>query len=271
MGVITTLSHDIHKTYLKWQGNPVIIGFEHFERGVWEVPFPAITICPENKFELRYVEEMNDSDSLFAFKEICPNSGYNFNIDSKESTTNESKSYMETLKEFTMPIIDKVKKSSFKNRNANRFLGEIITDVGNCLTFNLLNESFIFNPDHVDPNYLNDIFEKKMEKTNFNFSPKRWSAEEGYDTMFSQITYPLRTISSNIDLGFHIDLVLSERNNLAKCSNLNGFKVSAHFPGDWPTLKHRYLSFPYGKKGSIVVKPQMTFISDSLKDYDPTV
>lgn len=41
----------IHKVYQKWDENPIIISFATKPSSVWEVPFPAITICPENKVQ----------------------------------------------------------------------------------------------------------------------------------------------------------------------------------------------------------------------------
>lgn len=41
--------YKIHETFLKWRDNPVIIGFENVPTEIWEIPFPAITICPEDK------------------------------------------------------------------------------------------------------------------------------------------------------------------------------------------------------------------------------
>jgi len=33
----------------KWNNNPVIVSFAEKSTPVWEIPFPAVTVCPETK------------------------------------------------------------------------------------------------------------------------------------------------------------------------------------------------------------------------------
>lgn len=35
--------------YEKWENTPVIVSFASKETPNWQIPFPAVTICPENK------------------------------------------------------------------------------------------------------------------------------------------------------------------------------------------------------------------------------
>lgn len=35
--------------YEKYENTPVIVSFGNRERPNWQIPFPAVTICPENK------------------------------------------------------------------------------------------------------------------------------------------------------------------------------------------------------------------------------
>lgn len=35
--------------YEKWENTPVIVSFASKETPIWQIPFPAVTICPENK------------------------------------------------------------------------------------------------------------------------------------------------------------------------------------------------------------------------------
>jgi hypothetical protein len=42
----------IHKTYDKWQATPVIVSYSEKYTRIFEIPFPAITICPENSYSL---------------------------------------------------------------------------------------------------------------------------------------------------------------------------------------------------------------------------
>lgn len=48
---VITCAYLITKTWIKWQENPVIMSFSHKQTAVWEIPFPAITICPLTKVQ----------------------------------------------------------------------------------------------------------------------------------------------------------------------------------------------------------------------------
>lgn len=39
----------INQTYEKWQNSPLIVNFASEENNIYEIPFPAVTICPEVK------------------------------------------------------------------------------------------------------------------------------------------------------------------------------------------------------------------------------
>jgi amiloride-sensitive sodium channel len=39
----------IISTYHKWETSPVIVSFATKETPIWQIPFPAVTICPEIK------------------------------------------------------------------------------------------------------------------------------------------------------------------------------------------------------------------------------
>ena len=52
----------IHKTYVKWNQVPIIVTFSEKTTPVWDIHFPAITICPETKVsaeKLNITAEMN--------------------------------------------------------------------------------------------------------------------------------------------------------------------------------------------------------------------
>lgn len=52
----------IVSTYINWQENAVVVGFGEEVANVWDIPFPALTICPEMKIHnssvLNYAAQM---------------------------------------------------------------------------------------------------------------------------------------------------------------------------------------------------------------------
>lgn len=269
---ITLLSIQISYTYSKWQDNPMIMSFENFERGVWEVPFPAITICPENKVKAEFSEKISspllreNSDYASVFSDICTGFWYeNRNrIEFCDLFSIYPANFAKTLKEMSFPYQEKIKKVNFKKRQAH--VTQILTDVGLCWSFNLLNESQIFRTGIVDEKFLNEI----TERGEFDHLPYSWSTENGYSNdEFTLKEYPVRLTTSRTDLGFNFDMILNETSEFLKCNDLRGVKVAIHFPGEWPRLKHQYLSFSMEEKGVVLVKPQLITIAESLKDYAP--
>jgi amiloride-sensitive sodium channel len=43
------VAHFIFKIWVKWNTSPVLVSFADVPTPVWNIPFPAITICPEVK------------------------------------------------------------------------------------------------------------------------------------------------------------------------------------------------------------------------------
>lgn len=52
----------IQKVYHKWDSNPVIVSLDDTPTKIWDVPFPAITVCPEakiNSLVMNFTEDFN--------------------------------------------------------------------------------------------------------------------------------------------------------------------------------------------------------------------
>lgn len=45
----------INNVYTKWDQSQVIVSFAEKSTPVWEIPFPAVTICPETKSKIDYL------------------------------------------------------------------------------------------------------------------------------------------------------------------------------------------------------------------------
>lgn len=41
----------IYNTYRKWVTSPIIVTFAKTETPIWNIPFPAVTICPETAID----------------------------------------------------------------------------------------------------------------------------------------------------------------------------------------------------------------------------
>lgn len=45
----------IYNVYMKWDQSPVIVSFAEKSTPVWQIPFPAVTICPETKAKSEFL------------------------------------------------------------------------------------------------------------------------------------------------------------------------------------------------------------------------
>ncbi|XP_037026210.1 pickpocket protein 28-like [Bradysia coprophila] len=58
----------IHRTYEKWNENPIIISLATKPTSVWHIPFPAITICPQKKIKSEYLNTTDVIVNLFDYQ-----------------------------------------------------------------------------------------------------------------------------------------------------------------------------------------------------------
>ena len=56
----------ILRTYNKWETSPVIVSFSTKQRPVFDIPFPAVTICPEIKTDRKIFDYMKTHNAIVA-------------------------------------------------------------------------------------------------------------------------------------------------------------------------------------------------------------
>lgn len=153
----------IHKIYEKWQLSPVIVSFAEKSTPVWQIPFPAVTICPETKATMEYVNFTEDYrkvtfanilnqahniseeelKSLEAVAQICdPHLFANISLNSGI----EAYEIVPLLKKITVSLNETTLFCKWRNSIADcsQFFTEILTEEGFCYTFNSLKFSELF-------------------------------------------------------------------------------------------------------------------------------
>ena len=162
---VTGCSILIYKIYNKWQLSPVIVSFAEKSTPVWEIPFPAITICPETKVtnddlaftkayttivsttpgepynlttdELNKVEALAQVCDLHLFKDHNISSGIELN------------EIVPTLQQISPDLNQTMMFCRWRNemQDCTDMFSEIITEEGSCHTFNMLDSSELFKED----------------------------------------------------------------------------------------------------------------------------
>ncbi|KAJ8923406.1 hypothetical protein NQ315_001964 [Exocentrus adspersus] len=141
----------IIKTWEKWDTSPVLVSFARSPTPVWQIPFPAVTICSETKTRqtkynftdafdryrmfgnLSDIEMKHFADSAL----ICDNHLYN---GGNKSTGLDTIDYLMSV----APQFDDVFHScrwTLQNKSCNSLFFPILTEEGLCFTFNMLDRS----------------------------------------------------------------------------------------------------------------------------------
>lgn len=152
----------IHKIYDKWQLSPVIVSFAEKSTPVWQIPFPAVTICPETKAMQEHVDftqaykmihlgekenlTLDELKNLEAVAQICdPHLFTNISMDSGL----KSEEIVPLLRKITMSLNETTLFCKWRNTldSCDKYFTEIITEEGFCYTFNVLKSSELFKED----------------------------------------------------------------------------------------------------------------------------
>lgn len=269
----------IHKTYDKWQTSPVIVTFSTTETSISEIPFPAVTICPQAKF----------NPEVFNYTKIALKRFLGEDLDEIEEEL------FSTLSLSCSSVRDLAELFRFKNSNKTieeaallyfflatspinpteattvEWLGQELdiedaltptfTSEGVCYTFNMLQYEDILN-DAED----NVVSQKRHEKN----PVKMWSLQNGYPPGDSIDTYPRRTFLPGITGGLLIDALFTNHTYLDYLcdESLQGYKVVLHHPSELPDMdKHFRLPLDYAVY--VGIKPTMITVSEALLDYRP--
>lgn len=153
----------ILKIYEKWQLSPVIVSFAEKSTPVWQIPFPAVTICPETKALMKFVNfsggylavHTGQKDTLTedqlqgleAVAQICDPHLF-LNAGPINSGLKDA-DIVPLLKSMAISLNETTLFCKWRNSilPCEEYFTEIITEEGFCYTFNALKFSDMFKED----------------------------------------------------------------------------------------------------------------------------
>ncbi|XP_018572880.1 pickpocket protein 28-like [Anoplophora glabripennis] len=260
----------IIKTWEKWDTSPVLVSFARSPTPVWQIPFPAVTICSETKTKqtvynftdtfdkyrmqhnLTDLELKHLSDSAL----ICDNHLYNAG---NLTTGLDTIDYLMSV----APQFDDVFHScrwTLQNKSCSSLFYPILTEEGLCFTFNMLDRSQLLrNKVYLEHKYMGH-----------GKDTEDWTLEDGYKRGAKKDTFPRRAMSAGSSAGLFLELKAYGPDLDYICRGpVQGFKILLHHPAEVPRVSRQYFRAPLNQEVVVSIKPDMMTTSAGLKDYNP--
>ncbi|XP_039453698.1 pickpocket protein 28-like [Culex pipiens pallens] len=241
----------IQNIYYRWDHKPVIVSFDEKPTSVLQIPFPAVTICPETKFRPECLNFSALSEKFFEG-----------NGTGKDTVNEEEIQTMLSL----IQICDRHYshgdyQTKLAKYNLHDWFKETLTDEGICYTFNLLPQKEIFREEnlHKDYHYSTSLY-----------NTSTWSSDDGYNPQASLLTFPSRILGSGFESGIYLQLQIPTSYEDYHCREAQGFKVLLHSPAEYPVTSKKFLRLTFSHEVTIVIKPEIMLTSKSLHSYTPS-
>uniref|UniRef100_A0A182NA42 Pickpocket n=1 Tax=Anopheles dirus TaxID=7168 RepID=A0A182NA42_9DIPT len=262
----------IYKAYVKWNQAPIIVSFSEKTTPVWEVQFPAITICPETKVpssKLNFTAKMNEFkgedgdysnatldqqvvDQLKAVSQLCNMifQSNNYYLPFVNGTSEDD--VVNILKNLSLSRHEVIGLCIYDNYYTRcvDYMKETITEEGICYSFNMMSEQEIFRKNvlHTDHNYMEDWYDSTEYSKN--------------DTI------PLHARGAGLQAGLMLFLKQTKKDMDYMCTGFSqGYKLILHDPNEYPQISKHHIRIPISHEVSIALKPQMIVTSQSAADY----
>lgn len=241
----------------------MLVSFNAKATPTWQIPFPAITICPDSKsnadkFNLSDImrrDSVNPDDqaALEAVAQVCDI----INVNNLAAT---HQSYVSNLREISNEFykISKIEIESSGEQNFSEFFHEVITEEGVCHTFNMLDAEDFYSDGMAS--------ELKYPRHGRRSS---W-AIYGYGSDHKPDTYPIRVLGSGVKDGVYIKLKMHKKDLDYACKkDTSGFRLVLHTPDEFPQPGSQFYQISFNTMSMINVQPKVMSTADEMRHYTP--
>ncbi len=147
---------------MKWNQVPVIVTFAEQSTRIWQIPFPAVTLCPHIKTKqtvFNYTKHFNayqkdwskaknlDPAELSRLKsaaQICKAVPKGLFTIGDVNTTNQIYTNLKYMSPKILDIMYHCEFNGHKSSDCSKWFKEVWTEEGLCFTFNMLNGSDLY-------------------------------------------------------------------------------------------------------------------------------
>ncbi|XP_001849212.2 pickpocket protein 28 [Culex quinquefasciatus] len=272
-GVIIACVFANIKSLREWSASPVVISYDTELAPIWAVPFPAVTICPQTKTKVEYMNitelylemynglELSEQQHrmLRVLMHVCP-----YMVAWYEAHGALNEYCVPIMKAMALSLDDVFATCKWRNEElpCESLFTQSLTDNGICYTFNAVDAYQLYRTYNLHYDY--DYSDA------YNYSGD-WTLQDGYRFAEDLDSYPYRTCGTGTSSGLYVVLKTRKIDDQSLCNGpLSGFKVVLHSPDDVPLLNTYFYRLPLTSVLKLSVEPTLTFITDDLKKHPYT-
>ncbi|KAF7267710.1 hypothetical protein GWI33_019099 [Rhynchophorus ferrugineus] len=266
---LTTCISVVYEVFKKWQKSPIIVNFASQEVNIFDITFPAVTICPETKvfsdhFNYSYTLRRSLNQTMpkeqlkkLQYMSILCNTNEYFDKIPKVSTIDQE--FFNFLKEGSPSFLTKCSWMG-QESPCNQIFQPFYTDEGLCQTFNMLSKKELFTDavENIDP----------PPVTYKDRRVQHWSADHGYTDEAGIDTYPRRALLSGATNSLMVNFAVNNTDLDYGCTHFQGYKVVLHSPHRFPTVHSHYFRIPLKKSVSAAITPSVLTTSQDVGEYN---
>ncbi|KAJ2943106.1 hypothetical protein O0L34_g18796 [Tuta absoluta] len=270
----------IWRVWWKWYESPLIVSFTESMVPVTEIPFPAMTICPQTKSLQRrfnFTEHYHKLGARRLFNESSADDWTTEERNLYEDVSLLCESYfpagdgrkfssgsdiLKNLMKVSPNITDIFKPCAYRGRyniTCDTYFSPILTEEGICFTFNSVSANDMFRIENLHDEYLHPEHDIT--------SVSKWTVDHGFEKDDTLNIYPRRGLGAeSFSIIFHID---KEDLDYLCLGPLQGFKVILHNPAEFPRASNQFIISQLRHIVRLAVVPRMTMSSDGIDMFDP--
>ncbi|CAH1717072.1 unnamed protein product [Chironomus riparius] len=256
LAIITSLIFMVYFLFINQNQSTIVEISEKLP--LFQIPFPAVTICPETKAKKSIVnvtdayhniiynltEYQYDQEYLSyieALTQVCdPHLFSSVNV--KNDSPTQGKEFLQILREIAVPKNEMILFCKFRNEiiDCADMFTESITDDGICYTFNMM--------------HYEDLYRK------FNHDPKdqvEWNLEKGYCSSDLDVC-PKRALPG-ADYGLNVVLNMKTSDLDFMCKGpVQGFKIHVHPSDEHPQMMNGFFRVALNSDVVVAIQPEMS-------------
>ncbi|KAK9883366.1 hypothetical protein WA026_001539 [Henosepilachna vigintioctopunctata] len=260
--------------YTNWKEKPILVSLATKDQGIWEIPFPATTICPETKYSmecLNYTKAMKEHKKgiltdeqerqFFDYMSLtCLRSNYGNMSEGPEFFDDDYFEFLDTCKSVDLGL--SYCKWMGRAYECDKLLKPILTDEGLCYNFNMFDVHDIYADDVVKHDW--DV------ERNITYA---WDAEDGYDKDYFLNGTPKRSVEPGAKNALMVAFFTPKDDIIGSCRDYSnqGMRVSLHMPNRIPRPSEVFFHVGLETLVSASILPSMSSTSSDVKSFDPDV